>query len=150
MHQMGLAQADAAVQEQRIEAGAGRTFRDAPRAGVGELVRFADDKTLEGEARIERRGEIRTRFDTIVLPSRSGGPRRHTRGGSTRGGRRPRRAVRFAGERYAFGQRPPAADALRRRGYRPAAPPDFPPATARAAGRRNGLRPSRAETASAD
>ena len=68
VHQVGLAQADAAIQEQRIEAGAGRTFGHAARAGVGKLVRLADDETFEREARIERRGEIRTRFDALVLP----------------------------------------------------------------------------------
>ena len=66
MHQVGFAQADAAVQEQRIEPGAGRPFRDAAGAGIGEFVRFADDETFEGEARIERRGEVRTRLDTLV------------------------------------------------------------------------------------
>ena len=59
MHQMGLAEADPAIKEQRVErhavdrrdAGLG----DAAGGGVGQLVGLADDKILEGEARIERR-----------------------------------------------------------------------------------------------
>ena len=51
---MGLAQADAAIQEQRVEALAGRLGGHAPGAGMGEFVRLADDEIVEGEARVER------------------------------------------------------------------------------------------------
>jgi hypothetical protein len=52
MHQVGLAESDPAVEEQRIErwrVGRG----DAPRGSEGEIVGLADDEMLEGEARIE-------------------------------------------------------------------------------------------------
>ena len=55
MHQVGLAQADAAVQEQRIEADARRLFGDAARAGIGKLIGLADDEVIEREPRIEHR-----------------------------------------------------------------------------------------------
>ena len=59
MHQMGLAEADPAIEKQRVErhrvkrGGAG--FGDASRGGVSELVGLADDEILESEARVERR-----------------------------------------------------------------------------------------------
>ena len=53
MHQMRLAKADAAVEEQRIEAGAGWLLGDAPRAGVSEFIRLADDECIERETRID-------------------------------------------------------------------------------------------------
>ncbi len=59
MHQMGLAEADSAIKEERVErhrahrAGAG--FGDPPGRGMGQLVGLADYKILEGEARIEPR-----------------------------------------------------------------------------------------------
>ncbi len=56
MHQVGLAEADAAIEEQRVERDA-RRLGDAARRGVGELVRLADDETLEGEAAVERRAQ---------------------------------------------------------------------------------------------
>jgi hypothetical protein len=43
VHQVRLAEPDAAVEEQRVEAGLGRPLRDAARAGMGEFVRLADD-----------------------------------------------------------------------------------------------------------
>ena len=57
MHQMGLAEPDPAIEEQRVE-GHGARLGDALRCGMGELVRLADDEILEGEARIERRAHI--------------------------------------------------------------------------------------------
>ena len=57
MHQMGLAEADAAIEEQRVE-GHGARLGDALGGGMGELVGLADDEILEGEARIERRAHI--------------------------------------------------------------------------------------------
>ena len=53
VHQMGLAEPDPAVQEQRVERRRGG-FGDAARGGMGELVRLADHEIVEGEARIER------------------------------------------------------------------------------------------------
>ena len=57
MHQVGLAEPDAAVQKERVE-GNGRRIGDATRSGVGQLVRLADDEVLEREAGIERRAEL--------------------------------------------------------------------------------------------
>ena len=54
VHQVGLAEADAAIEEQRVERHRSAVGH-APRRGMGELVRLADDEILEGEARIERR-----------------------------------------------------------------------------------------------
>src|SRR5690625_3832049 len=52
---MRLAKPDAPVKENRVEGGV-RTLGDTARGGMGKLVRLADDETLEGEARIKRRG----------------------------------------------------------------------------------------------
>src|SRR3546814_12049331 len=57
VHQVGLAKADAAVQEQRI-VGHGLRLGDAPGGGKGKLVRLADDEILKGEARVERRADV--------------------------------------------------------------------------------------------
>jgi len=46
LHQMGLAEADAAIKEQRIENHL-RGFGDTPGGGVGKLVWLADDELLE-------------------------------------------------------------------------------------------------------
>ena len=54
MHQVGLPQADAAVEKQRVVRAGGR-LGDRARGGVGELVGRADDEGLEGEARIRAR-----------------------------------------------------------------------------------------------
>ena len=56
MHQMGLAQSDPAIEEERVESRHRLTFGDATGAGIGEFVRLADHEGLKGEARIERRG----------------------------------------------------------------------------------------------
>ena len=61
MHQMGLAEADAAIEEERVErhgmnrAGAG--LGDPPGGRMRQLVGLADDEVLEGETRVERRRE---------------------------------------------------------------------------------------------
>src|SRR3546814_13956128 len=54
MHQMGLAQAHAAIEEQRI-VGHGRALGDAQRRRAGPFVGLAGDEAVEGEPRIERR-----------------------------------------------------------------------------------------------
>ena len=55
MHQVGLAEPDAAIKEQRVERaepdGRDGGLGDAPGGGMGELVRLADDEMIEGEAR---------------------------------------------------------------------------------------------------
>ena len=56
MHQVGLAEADAAIEEQRIE-WHGRGIRDPVGRRIGELVGLADDEILEGEPRIEHGAE---------------------------------------------------------------------------------------------
>src|SRR5690606_14030739 len=62
VHEMRLAEPDAAVEEERVEghrvlrrAGA---FRDSLRRGVSELVRLSGDEVLEGEAGIERGADL--------------------------------------------------------------------------------------------
>ena len=52
VHQVGLAQADAAVDEQRV-VGERRCFGHRPAGGVRELVRGADDEGVEGVARVQ-------------------------------------------------------------------------------------------------
>ena len=81
VHQVGLAEADAAVEEERVVGARGR-FRDRARGGVRELVRGADDEVLEGEARVAgaraartrraRRGRRGGRLRTERPPSRIG------------------------------------------------------------------------------
>jgi hypothetical protein len=57
VHQVGLAQPDAAIKEQRVE-------RDRPAFGhpaggsMGQFVRLADDEAVEGEACIQRRAQF--------------------------------------------------------------------------------------------
>jgi hypothetical protein len=53
VHQVRLAQADAAIEEQRVE-GDRPAFGHAARGGMGQLVRLADDEAVEGEARIQQ------------------------------------------------------------------------------------------------
>jgi len=59
---MRLAEPDAAIEEERVEGhrvlGRGTGLGDAARRGVGELIRFADDKILECQTRIERSGKL--------------------------------------------------------------------------------------------
>ena len=79
MHQMGLAEPDPAIEEQRVErhrahrAGAG--LGDPPRRGMGELVGLADDEILEGEARVEAR-QLRPVFADFERRGRRARPAR--------------------------------------------------------------------------
>ena len=59
---MGLAQSDAAVEEEGVEALAGGLSGDAAGAGVRHLVRFADDEGIECETRVERRRDVLARI----------------------------------------------------------------------------------------
>ncbi len=52
VHQVGLAQTDAAVEKERI-VGHGRRLGHRLRGGVGEPVRISDDEIVEGVARVE-------------------------------------------------------------------------------------------------
>ena len=53
VHQMRLAQTDTAIEEQRIE-GHRPALGNATGRGMGQFVRLADDKRVEGEPRIKR------------------------------------------------------------------------------------------------
>jgi hypothetical protein len=55
VHQVRLAEPDTAIEEDGVERGV-RIVRHAAGRGLGEFVRLADDKALEGEARVQRRG----------------------------------------------------------------------------------------------
>ena len=59
MHQMGFAEADPAVEEERVKRHhmnrVGASLGDASRRSMGEFVGFADDEILESEALVERR-----------------------------------------------------------------------------------------------
>ena len=57
MHQMGLAKADPAIEEQRVERHR-RRLGDPPRGGVGKFVGLADDEILECQPGIEWRADI--------------------------------------------------------------------------------------------
>src|SRR3546814_13504565 len=61
MHQMGFAEADTAIEEQRVEWNRLR-FGDTARGGIGELVRLAYQEVLEGDAWIERCADIAALF----------------------------------------------------------------------------------------
>ena len=125
VHQVGLAEADAAIEEQRVEARARRALGDAAGAGIGELVRLADDEGVEGEALVER------------APPTSGPAGRARSAGSARLGSRPAAGSRAARQRL-------GGAAAGRRGCRPGGSRGSRPARARSAGRRNGCAPSRA------
>ena len=56
VHQMRFAEADAAVKEERVEAGRGGLFGYAARAGISELVGFSHNETVEREPRVEWHG----------------------------------------------------------------------------------------------
>ena len=53
MHQVGLAQADAAIKEQRVE-GDRAAFGHAAGGGMGQFVGLADDEAVKGEAGVKR------------------------------------------------------------------------------------------------
>ena len=57
LHQMRLAHADAAIQEERV-VGFGRTLGDGLACGMRELVAGADDESVEGVARVQLRRAI--------------------------------------------------------------------------------------------
>ena len=57
LHQVGLAHADAAIEEQRVISFR-RTFGDCLAGSVGKLVSAADHEGIEGVTRIELRGAI--------------------------------------------------------------------------------------------
>jgi hypothetical protein len=58
VHQVRLAKADAAVQEQRVE-GHRAALGHTAGGGMGKLIRFADDKAVKGEAGIQgRAGQV--------------------------------------------------------------------------------------------
>src|SRR5208283_4937489 len=57
LHEVSLAHANAAVEEQRV-VGFGRTFGDGLASGVRELIARADDKSVESVARVELRSAI--------------------------------------------------------------------------------------------
>ena len=54
MHQVGLAQPNAAIKKQRIK-GHGPAFGHATGGGMGQFVRLADNEPIEGKTRIQRR-----------------------------------------------------------------------------------------------
>ena len=56
---MRLAEPDAAIKEERVEAGGGRRFGNAARAGIGEFVRLADHEGIESETLVERGCNLR-------------------------------------------------------------------------------------------
>ncbi len=57
LHEMSLAHAHAAVEEERIVS-LGRTLGDRLAGGVGKLIAAADDEGVEGVASIELRGAV--------------------------------------------------------------------------------------------
>ena len=65
MHQVGLAEADAAIEEQRVVAMLG-VVRDLPGRGACQLVRFAFDEVLEGEGAVEIAGVLEPALDLHV------------------------------------------------------------------------------------
>ena len=92
VHQVGLAHAHAAIQEERIVS-ARRALGHGQRGGAGKLVAVADDKGVKGVARVELR---------------SGGP---VEARLLRRARRARRAARWAHAREPGQSRHPCAAA---------------------------------------
>ena len=91
MHQMGLAEPDTAIQEQRVEAVARRPLGDPARAGIGEFVGLADHERVEGEARVERqfRAVIHPLLDPVRSRRRAAGGRGQALGHPPNGGAMP-------------------------------------------------------------
>ena len=54
VHQVRLAKAYTAVQEQRVE-GHRSAFGHTARGGMGQLVRLADNEAVKGKSRVKRR-----------------------------------------------------------------------------------------------
>ena len=82
MHEVGLAQSDAAVDEQWVVR-PGRGLGDGPAGGMGELVRRADDEGVEGVTGIQTGGPPGRPSAAATGNSTSRG-----RGRGIRGGRR--------------------------------------------------------------
>ena len=57
VHQMGLAEADAAIQKQRIELCRGG-LGDAPGGGIGKFVGLADDEVLKVKTPVQRSADV--------------------------------------------------------------------------------------------
>ena len=70
LHQVGLAHADAAVQEQRV-VGLGGTFADGARRGMRKLIAGADDEIVERVFGIQLRGSIP--IETLLLNGAAAG-----------------------------------------------------------------------------
>jgi len=66
VHQVRLAEPDIAIKKQRVEGDderlRGAAFGDTAGGRVREIVGLSDDKILKGEARIERRTDLRSLF----------------------------------------------------------------------------------------
>src|SRR3546814_15420858 len=67
VHEVRLAEPDTAVEEKRIERRR-RRVSNAPRCSVGQFVRLTDNEVVEGEARIERRGDAGAGTLRRILP----------------------------------------------------------------------------------
>ena len=65
MHQVGLAQTDATVEEQRVVTVL-EVVRHLPGGGAGQLVGLALDEVLEGEGTVEIAGVLQRTFDLDV------------------------------------------------------------------------------------
>ena len=100
VHQMGLAEPDPAIEEERV-VGRRRRLGDPPRRRVGELVGLADDEIAEHEARIERAADLplgarrRDRFGGGAVAGGAAG-----RPGRLRAGLRRRQPLAFALGRF--------------------------------------------------
>ena len=78
VHQVRLAETDAAVDEQRVVGPAG-IVRDLNRRGLGELIALALDEAVEGEIGVEPRPD----HEAVRAPWRA--PAADRRGGEARG-----------------------------------------------------------------
>ena len=128
VHQVGLAEADAAVEEQRVEAhrpALGHALGDPARGGVRQLVRLADDEIVEGAAPVERRrraGRTSAPRATGRTPARPA-PRRDRGSSAPAGGTTPNSRRLTAtpslqsscADRVAVVAQHPGADEARRR-----------------------------------
>ena len=65
MHEVSLAQPDAAIKEQGIEGNRPR-FGHALRSSIGKFVRLTDNKAVEGKARVKCSTDIRA----LIIPRR--------------------------------------------------------------------------------
>ena len=74
VHQVGLAEADAAVNEQRVVGFAG-VAGDLNRGRLRELIALALDETVEGEVRVDGASEHRRRRPAAPCRGAAGGYR---------------------------------------------------------------------------